>query len=186
MANFAPTYYPRKQSSWGQHGAQLGPVGPRWATCWPHEPCYQGFEQMHALFHSPDRLWFLAWRLALFQIATEYRQVTKLNLDFMNLQHTYRCSKYFGIICENYEKYIISLQCTNGMIPCKHYYYNVVKQMAICSMNWLTAWSADYFTDSLVIVWFKSDPLAAFSFWAPRCALNEKAARGSVLNRTLL
>ena len=30
------------QSSWGQHGAHLGPVGPRWAPCWPHEPCYQG------------------------------------------------------------------------------------------------------------------------------------------------
>ena len=28
--------------SWGQHGAHLGPVGPRWAPCWPHEPCYQG------------------------------------------------------------------------------------------------------------------------------------------------
>ena len=26
----------------GQHGAHLGPVGPRWAPCWPHEPCYQG------------------------------------------------------------------------------------------------------------------------------------------------
>ena len=26
----------------GQHGAHLGPVGPRWAQCWPHEPCYQG------------------------------------------------------------------------------------------------------------------------------------------------
>ena len=28
--------------SWSQHGAHLGPVGPRWAPCWPHEPCYQG------------------------------------------------------------------------------------------------------------------------------------------------
>ena len=27
---------------WGQHGAHLGPVGLRWAPCWPHEPCYQG------------------------------------------------------------------------------------------------------------------------------------------------
>ena len=34
--------YPRELSSWGQHGAHLGPVGPRWAQCWPHEPCYQG------------------------------------------------------------------------------------------------------------------------------------------------
>ena len=32
-------------SSWGQHGAHLGPVGPRWTPCWPHEPCNQG--------HSP-------------------------------------------------------------------------------------------------------------------------------------
>ena len=28
------------------HGADMGPtggpVGPRWAPCWPHEPCYQG------------------------------------------------------------------------------------------------------------------------------------------------
>ena len=32
---------PRWQSSWGQHGAHLGPVGPRWASCRPQEPCYQ-------------------------------------------------------------------------------------------------------------------------------------------------
>ena len=25
--------------SWGQHGAHLGPVGPRWAQCWSHELC---------------------------------------------------------------------------------------------------------------------------------------------------
>ena len=37
---------PRKQSSWGQHGAHLGPVGPRWAPYWPHEPCYQGYFTM--------------------------------------------------------------------------------------------------------------------------------------------
>ena len=24
------------------HGAYLGPTGPRWAPCWPQEPCYQG------------------------------------------------------------------------------------------------------------------------------------------------
>ena len=30
------------QSSWAQNGAHLGPTGPRWAPCWPHEPCYQG------------------------------------------------------------------------------------------------------------------------------------------------
>ena len=34
--------HPWKQSSWGQHGAHLGPTGPRWAPCWPNEPCYLG------------------------------------------------------------------------------------------------------------------------------------------------
>ena len=31
-----------KLGSWGQHGAYLGPAGPRWASCWPHELCYLG------------------------------------------------------------------------------------------------------------------------------------------------
>ena len=35
---------------WGQHGAHLGPVGPRWAPCWPREPCYQGWR------HYADRV----------------------------------------------------------------------------------------------------------------------------------
>ena len=29
--------------SWGQHGTHLGPVGPSWVSCWPHELCYQGW-----------------------------------------------------------------------------------------------------------------------------------------------
>ena len=34
--------YPcRQQNLWGQHGAHLGPAGPRWGPYWPHEPCYQ-------------------------------------------------------------------------------------------------------------------------------------------------
>ena len=35
----------------GQHGAQLGPRGPRWAPCWPHELCYLG-----TLLHA-SHLW---------------------------------------------------------------------------------------------------------------------------------
>ena len=33
---------PRYQGSCDQHGAHLGPVGPKWAPYWPHELCYQG------------------------------------------------------------------------------------------------------------------------------------------------
>ena len=40
----------RWQGSWGQHGVLLGPVGPRWAPCRPHEPCYPG-TYVDALYH---------------------------------------------------------------------------------------------------------------------------------------
>ena len=35
--------HPWYQGSWGQHGAHLGPTGPRWASWWSHEPCYLGW-----------------------------------------------------------------------------------------------------------------------------------------------
>ena len=33
---------PKWQGSCSQHGAHLGPTGPRWTPCWPHEPCCLG------------------------------------------------------------------------------------------------------------------------------------------------
>ena len=44
----------------GQLGAHLGPTGPRWVPCWPHEPCYlgdcplwdKGQEPMHIIVPS--------------------------------------------------------------------------------------------------------------------------------------
>ena len=40
-STLVPMLLPRWQTSWGQHGAHLGPIGPRWAPCWPQEPYYQ-------------------------------------------------------------------------------------------------------------------------------------------------
>ena len=40
---FISRYNLREQGSWGLHGAHLGTTGPRWAPCWPHERCYQGW-----------------------------------------------------------------------------------------------------------------------------------------------
>ena len=34
---------PWYQGPWGKHGANMGPAGPRWAPCWPNEPCYLGY-----------------------------------------------------------------------------------------------------------------------------------------------
>ena len=38
-----------EQGSWGQHGAHLGPTGPRWAPSWPHEHCYLGIDSGNGL-----------------------------------------------------------------------------------------------------------------------------------------
>ena len=40
------------QGSWGQHGAHLGPIGPRWAPCWPHEPCYLGSAALQLIWDA--------------------------------------------------------------------------------------------------------------------------------------
>ena len=41
MSMYSWTKQPTKRFSWGLHGFHLGPVGPRWAPCWPHDNCYQ-------------------------------------------------------------------------------------------------------------------------------------------------
>ena len=43
---------PREQSSWGQHGAHLGPVGPRWAPCWPNESAIRDWLQIFRFKHT--------------------------------------------------------------------------------------------------------------------------------------
>ena len=49
--------YPRQQSSWGQHGAHLGPVGPRWTPCWPHELAIRLYteEATYVIYESTRR-----------------------------------------------------------------------------------------------------------------------------------
>ena len=46
-------------SSWGQHGAHLGPVGPRWAPGWPQEPCYQGIFRENRYNRTALYVWSL-------------------------------------------------------------------------------------------------------------------------------
>ena len=48
---------PWEQSLCGQHGAHLGPAGPRWAPCWPHEPCYQGSVVTLVLEKQRGKIW---------------------------------------------------------------------------------------------------------------------------------
>ena len=51
-----PRKGPWQQGSWGQHGAHLGPTGPRWASCWPHELFYLGIFKFDSL--APARFEF--------------------------------------------------------------------------------------------------------------------------------
>ena len=37
-----PNWVPESKVHGADNEAHLGPDGPRWAPCWPHEPCYQG------------------------------------------------------------------------------------------------------------------------------------------------
>ena len=46
---------PWEQGSWGSYGAYLGPTGPRWAPCWPREPCYFGlYGRFASCLRPPD------------------------------------------------------------------------------------------------------------------------------------
>ena len=50
----------------GPTWAHLGPVGPRWVPCWPHEPCYQGYQRVMILTSIPIlQVWYderLSWK----------------------------------------------------------------------------------------------------------------------------
>ena len=54
--------FPNSKSSRGPHGAHLGHVGPKWAPCWLHEPCYEGCLILFFLF-----CWLMIWHNHLHQ-----------------------------------------------------------------------------------------------------------------------
>ena len=58
MRGYLTTTRPWYQGSWGQHGAHLGPTGPRWIPCGPHELCYLGW-QSKGVVAQPGRTWIL-------------------------------------------------------------------------------------------------------------------------------
>ena len=54
---------PRQQGSWGHHGAHLGPVGPRWVPCWPHERGYQVTCIIFFIFFYPSSSTCLSYKV---------------------------------------------------------------------------------------------------------------------------
>ena len=51
--------FPDSKGSWGQHRAQLGPTGPSWGPCWPHELCYLGLFTQKDNGHLEDIRWWV-------------------------------------------------------------------------------------------------------------------------------
>ena len=68
------------------HGTHLGPTGPRWAPCWPHELCYLGY------FWKPS-------------------QVSSVNIIYLRLGHALEitsitfCGMWFLIHISNWWRY---------------------------------------------------------------------------------
>ena len=69
------------QGSRGQHGAHLGPVGPRWAPCRPHEPCYLGCLTPKATIGGSDWL----WKKRYFQILTNITIHIAKPMDYFDI-----------------------------------------------------------------------------------------------------
>ena len=91
----------RQQSSWGQHGVHLGPVGPRWAPCWPHEPCYQGDSA-----HRWDQDLYSLMNKSLTTRSHEVSKPRESRLDFSNrleIGHSHWQQRCWTAACQTSE-----------------------------------------------------------------------------------
>ena len=62
----------------GQTWGNLGPTGPRWAPCWPHEPCYLGCQPSHV----PKMTQLTHWAGSLPTCSKSIEELWILNLCF--------------------------------------------------------------------------------------------------------
>ena len=73
-----PECNPWQQASWGQHGAHLGPTGPRWAPCWAVGP--KNFAILNVIIH------YIAWTatgVANYKVKNEGMVMLKLSLTII-------------------------------------------------------------------------------------------------------
>ena len=73
-------WLPRWQSSWGHYGSHLGPVDPRWAACWPHEPCYRVMFGWNRLCQGNIQIFISTWTICL--LSAWYYTTAGLISDF--------------------------------------------------------------------------------------------------------
>ena len=91
----AEWYGPRYQGSWGQHGAHLDPVGPRWAPVGPTNRVIWGMFEICYRFKLWLWLWLcffftfsLLWKLNLSEVTRAFSKImgkTDYNLDLLTV-----------------------------------------------------------------------------------------------------
>ena len=66
----------------------MGPVGPRWASCWPHEPCYVGRVLANQHFLPVKQILILIY----FGLYTRNQINLHLHIHMNFSIHTHRCA----------------------------------------------------------------------------------------------
>ena len=121
------------------HGAHLGPVGPRRAPCWPHEPCYQGTVACWSAVlwvEIAGPLLYLHYSICLWKNYTSSSNISSMykesrigrkelhQQDHIHIRHTYIC-KYMleGYIHNRQQPRDNWLSCPGGKLIHSHWWY---------------------------------------------------------------
>ena len=125
----AQRWHPRYQGWWGQYGAHLGPTGPRWAPCWPHELYYLGFVlcfntiSKASLYPINDMLklvWIMAWHWnvnkALFELMMTFYTTRRKMIKLIGTEAQQKCKLCTLFVDEllsdiKYHEIIVSQWC---------------------------------------------------------------------------
>ena len=116
---------PRWQSSWGQYGAHLAPVGPTWAPCWSHEHCYQGVNHPCNALYCDDKMSHIMWQCLVCRLyVRQWTQVTMSHyvantcvVRWYTVKWAIRIKrKYLTNILLNFNIYTYILKRTCGII----------------------------------------------------------------------
>ena len=109
--------HPYSEGSWGQHGAHMGPTGPRWAPCWPHEFCYLGslwwsWEARPSDQHGVCEPVLSVKQRNVNNLNAEFcPRILNMNLYFLTFVNTYMVEIYFNcFLLKDKELYILKSQ----------------------------------------------------------------------------
>ena len=164
----AQNWLPWWQLSWGQHGANLGPIGPRWAPCWCHELCYLGStallnykaEEIRSrivfkydwLRIRPMRLTLLMqrlpWGLAQPQIENGTWWLPN------NWQQITVIQRHFGLIKQGFLQFVLPIAYLSRSTPklcCYRIATAILKCMDILKKSWYWSWIHNQSTS--VMIW---------------------------------